>query len=79
MEWTVVSIGINGSAWSPRRSSYLGKVTRVADQMGEKGGEAMLFRSHSSRDFNKDLSHALEMTSMAMTMNGWRGTKFSIR
>ena len=33
-----------GPSWSPRRSSYLGKVTRVADQMGEKGGEAMLFR-----------------------------------
>jgi hypothetical protein len=36
MEWTVLGIGIiTALLRSPRRSSYLGKVTRVADQMGE--------------------------------------------
>lgn len=29
--------GHYGPSWSPRRSSYLGKVTRAADQMGKEG------------------------------------------
>jgi hypothetical protein len=80
MEWTVLSIGIITALLGVLAPFILfGESHAISRSNGRERRGSNAFPTHSSQDFNKDLSHAFEMTSMAMTMNVWRGTKFSIR
>jgi hypothetical protein len=78
MEWTVLSIGIITALLGVFAVHLIWGKSREQQIKWERRG-SNAFPTHSSHNFNKDLSRAFEITSMAMTMNGWRGTKFSIR